>query len=378
MTENESRRLDLVRQFLQLNTDADRELQNIVDLAADIGEVPMALLTLVDEDHQWFKTKRGTDLSSTPANISFCTHAIGQDEVMVVPDASLDYRFITNPLVTSDLHVRFYAGAPLVTSEGYKIGTLCIIDRKPKELNEKQQKMLEILSQQAINKLELLLTIKNLNETLAEAEYQKKLLQENSIRLRAFFEGFNSCYILVDRDYKVLDFNNAAAVSMRRLEKEDLWVGKQLTTVINAGIQPVVMQGIQQALEGHAEKEEVLGQYEDESIWWEMHFCPARDVSGNIIGVSFNSVDITASKKQQQAILIQNSSLRQIAYIQSHEFRKPVASILGLMHLIKESDYSEAKHYLPYMEQAVNELDEKIRISVDYTATIPVPGRTKT
>jgi signal transduction histidine kinase len=89
-------------------------------------------------------------------------------------------------------------------------------------------------------------------------------------------------------------------------------------------------------------------------------------------------VDITDNKKQQQAILIQNSSLRQIAHIQSHEFRKPLTTIMGLMHLIRESNFKEAEHYLPYLEQAVQELDEKIKISVDYTATIPVPGITKT
>jgi PAS domain S-box-containing protein len=378
MTETEIKRLEVVSQFLQLDTEADKDLQNIVNLAADICETPVALLTLLDADTQWFKMKKGVDLTQTPRQLSFCAHAIEQEEMMIVPDLLQDNRFTSNPLVTNAPHIRFYAGTPLTTSEGYKIGALCVLDQQPKQLTDKQQKMLEILSQQAINKLELLLTIKNLNETLSEAEYQKKLLQDKSIRLRAFFEGFNSCYILVDKELKVLDFNNAAAVTIKRLKNEDLWVGKQLESFIEKSAQPIIFQGITNALAGETGKEEVLGQYEQEIIWWEMHFCPAKDNTGNIIGVCFNSVDITDNKKQQQAILIQNSSLRQIAHIQSHEFRKPLTTIMGLMHLIRESNFKEAEHYLPYLEQAVQELDEKIKISVDYTATIPVPGITKT
>jgi PAS domain S-box-containing protein len=378
MTETEIKRLEVVSQFLQLDTGADKELQNIVNLAADICETPVALLTLLDANTQWFKVKKGVDLTQTPRQLSFCAHAMEQEEVMIVPDMLQDNRFTSNPLVTHAPHIRFYAGAPLTTSDGYKIGALCILDHQPRQLTDKQQKMLEILSQQAINKLELLLTIKNLNETLSEAEYQKKQLQDKSIRLRAFFEGFNSCYILVDKELKVLDFNNAAVVIIKRLQNEDLWVGKQLESFIEESLQPVVLEGIRNALEGKVGKEEALGQYEEEMVWWEMHFCPAKDNAGNIIGVSFNSVDITDNKKQQQAILIQNSSLRQIAHIQSHEFRKPLTTIMGLMHLIRESNFREAEHYLPYLEQAVQELDEKIKISVDYTATISVPGITKT
>jgi PAS domain S-box-containing protein len=378
MTETESKRLEVVKLFLQLNVEEDKELQNIVNLAADICETPVALLTLLDEQNQWFKAKLGVNFDHTPREISFCTHAIEQGEIMIVTDASQDHRFINNPLVTQNPNIRFYAGVPLTTREGFKVGTLCTLDQQPKILTEKQQKMLQMLSQQAINKLELMLTIKNLNDTLAEAEYQQKLLQEKSIRLRAFFEGFNSCYILVDRELKVLDFNHAAGAILKRLRNDDLWVGKQLESFVHEDQQPVVLKGITDALEGKVSKEEIMGEYNSEIIWWEMHFCPARDTGGTIIGVSFNSVDITANKKQQQAILIQNSSLRQIAHIQSHEFRKPVATILGLMHVMKEGNYAEAQHYMPYMEQAVNELDEKIKISVDYTATIPVPGLTKT
>ncbi|RXK86256.1 GAF domain-containing protein [Filimonas effusa] len=372
MKTNDDQWLETVKQFLQLNTEADRELQNIVNLAAEIAETPVALLTLLDEDKQWFKAKRGVAMDSTPRQISFCTHAIEAEGMMIVPDTMQDERFVLNPLVTGEHQIRFYAGAPLTTLNGYKVGTLCILDQKPRELTEKQQMMLELLSQQAINKLELLLTIKHLNQTLAEAEYQKKQLQEKSIRLRAFFEGFNSCYLLIDRENRLLDFNHAAAALFKQLQREDLWVGRPLENFIDANLLPAVQKGVAEALAGQSSKNEAVGYYENEAIWWEMHFSPAKDHDGKIIGVSFNSIDISANKKQQQAILIQNSSLRQIAYIQSHEFRKPVASILGLMHLIKDSNYEEAAFYLPYMEEAVNELDEKIKISVDYTATIPL------
>lgn len=118
-------------------------------------DVPIALISLVDETRQWFKSCIGLDVMETPREISFCTHAIGQSEVYVVADAAKDPMFQGSPLVVGAPHIRFYAGAPLVDSEGYALGTLCIVDTRPRSFPAKDRQMLAALGQCAINAITL-------------------------------------------------------------------------------------------------------------------------------------------------------------------------------------------------------------------------------
>jgi len=120
---------------------------DIVQIASILCDVPMALMSLVDRDRQWFKASRGMDTSSTHRDIAFCAHAIeAPTALMEVPDATRDPRFIANPLVTGSLGLRFYAGMPLVTPSGEAIGTVVVLDKKPRELNQRQREGLQALS----------------------------------------------------------------------------------------------------------------------------------------------------------------------------------------------------------------------------------------
>ncbi|MDH3315761.1 MAG: diguanylate cyclase, partial [Gammaproteobacteria bacterium] len=155
LPENETARLRVLREFAVLDTPPEPAFDDITALAAHVCKRPIALVSLVDADRQWFKSRRGLDVAETPREVAFCAHAIlNPAEVMVVPDAQRDERFADNPLVTSAPHLRFYAGAPLVTTSGEALGTLCVLDREPGELSVAEIDALRTLARHAMAQLE--------------------------------------------------------------------------------------------------------------------------------------------------------------------------------------------------------------------------------
>lgn len=151
---NEAERLAALRGFAVLDTPAEADFDRFTRLAAKLFDVPIALVSLVDAERQWFKSDHGLGASQTPRELAFCAHAIHEEEPMVVPNALDDPRFHDNPLVSGDPHIRFYAGAPLRTSDGYALGTLCVIDRKPRQLSQTQQELLHELGKLVMEQLE--------------------------------------------------------------------------------------------------------------------------------------------------------------------------------------------------------------------------------
>lgn len=150
---NEKERLALLHELLLLDTPPERRLDRIVDFASTEFAVPICLISLVDSDRQWFKARVGLDACETPRDVSFCGHALASDAILMVPDASLDPRFHDNPLVTGPPHIRFYAGAPLLCGDGLAIGTLCLIDTRPRTLDPVEQAILESLRDLAVLEL---------------------------------------------------------------------------------------------------------------------------------------------------------------------------------------------------------------------------------
>lgn len=176
--QNEKKRLKVLWQYEVLDTVPEELFDDLTELAARICEAPIALISLVDEKRQWFKSKVGTTVSETSRDLSFCAHAIRQSDLFIVPDATKDPRFANNPLVTSDPRIRFYAGAPLITADGYALGTLCVIDKVPRELRQEQKQALLILARHVVSQLELRRRSRQLADVRRESEGYRSQLDE--------------------------------------------------------------------------------------------------------------------------------------------------------------------------------------------------------
>ncbi len=150
---DDDRRLQALREMLILDTPPEERFDRVVRFAAEEFEMPIVLVSLVDEKRQWFKARVGIDACETDRDVSFCGHAIAQPQILVVEDAHQDERFHDNPLVTGDPHVRFYAGAPLQLPGGEIVGTLCMIDHKPRTLDAMDLAILGSLRELVVSEL---------------------------------------------------------------------------------------------------------------------------------------------------------------------------------------------------------------------------------
>jgi signal transduction histidine kinase len=170
---NENERLASLRSYNILDTVAEKDFDDLTTLASTICQTPIALISLVDTERQWFKSHIGLAASETPIEQSFCAHAIvSYNEIMIVDDARTDERFADNPLVTGNPKIVFYAGVPLINEEGFALGTLCVIDQKKKQLSAEQTTALKVVAKQVVDKLELRRKITDLqiaNQELRDA-----------------------------------------------------------------------------------------------------------------------------------------------------------------------------------------------------------------
>lgn len=180
-TENEKKRLDFLKSLEILDTEYEKEFDNIVELASLICNTPIALISLLDENRQWFKAKKGLDIRETPREISFCQYTIQDKKLFQVKNASKDDTFKDNPLVTEDPNILFYAGVPIHDESGFNIGSLCVIDKKENVLNDYQKEALTLLSKQVISLLKLRIKKKQLEISKNNQESLIESLQEGYV-----------------------------------------------------------------------------------------------------------------------------------------------------------------------------------------------------
>lgn len=234
-SQEETTRLAALRAYEILDTSEEEVFDDITRLASFICNTPISLISLVDEHRQWFKSRLGLQNTETAREVAFCSHAIEQTGVMIVPDAREDSRFAANPLVTSDPDIRFYAGAPLITPDGSAIGTLCVIDRVPRQLSGQQLESLQALSRRVISELELRKNVLELKRTMSDQEKTEQALRESRARSESIISNMINGLITVD-EQTIIESVNPAAVRIFGYQNDEL-VGQTLALLVPGDIE---------------------------------------------------------------------------------------------------------------------------------------------
>jgi diguanylate cyclase (GGDEF)-like protein/PAS domain S-box-containing protein len=207
-----------------LDSQPELECEELVQLAAAICGTPLGLVTLLDERHQWYRASDHLKMGETPREVAFCAHAIRQRELFLVTDALMDARFATNPLVTSDPAMRFFAGVALFTSDGEPLGTLCVVDMAPRILGTEQASALEVLGRQVAVRLEAMVQRKALAEAMAEKEKASANLRASEELFRAFMNASPFLSYIKDAAGRLLFYNRSFA--QRFGVSEYAWLGR--------------------------------------------------------------------------------------------------------------------------------------------------------
>lgn len=386
MPKNESARLQALRAYEILDTSPEEIFDRITNLVAAYLKVPIALISLVDENRQWFKSCYGVNVTETPRDVAFCAHAITQDDVLVVNDATKDPRFAKNPLVTKEPNIRFYVGAPLRNKEGFNLGTLCAIDRRPRKLTEEQARVLADLAHLVVNEMELKIAARNMLSEMAERQRVEKSLSRSRDQLEVRIEERTK--ELRNSEARFRDYARTSSDYFFEMDKNlrFSYFSDRFTEI--AGISP-------KELLGKTREETGIPGVDEEA--WRRHLAdlaahrpfrnfvhPRTHANGHVVYLSINGVPVFDSEgwfrgyrctgaditdrvnadNERRLALAQakqaNQAKSEFMASMSHDLRTPLNAILGFSELLRQQ-------YLgPLGDEKYEEYADNIRASAGH------------
>jgi PAS domain S-box-containing protein len=373
---DEAERLAALNECAILDTAAEQVFNDFPRLASHICQTPIALVSFVDSARQWFKAKIGLEVNELPREVAFCAHAILKPELFIVNDTFQDARFARNPLVLSEPHIRFYAGAPLITSDGHALGTLCVIDRVPRQLNEEQKEALRVLARQTVTQLELRRNANSMAELYrkldreiaerqrAEQERIEVLAREQEVRSTAeanekryrFLAESIPQQIWTAQPDGALDYVNRRTVEYFSRPEDEI-IGANWQQVIHPDDLPACVERWEQSLKTGEiyEVEFRLRRGSDGDYRWHLgRALPMRDAEGRIIRWFGTNTDIDDQKRLYR--LAQEANRAKDAFLAtvSHELRTPLTSMMGWAELLKLGmlDEKGQRHALDVIESS--------------------------
>lgn len=297
LPDNEAARLIALAETGLLDSGHEAVFDAIVALAASICDVPMAAISLIDRDRQWFKASFGIDAAETPRDQAFCAHTIVQPGVMEVGDAAVDVRFRDNPLVLGDMHIRFYAGMPLVAAGGHALGALCVIDRAPRQLDATQRRSLGYLTKVVERLIDAHRDALRQREALRDAEMQARRAER---RLQLIADNIPAAVSIIDREH-IYRFNNAAYERAIGRPLADI-TGRSVREILGDAAYAQVAPQLERALAGERAQFELQQDSPDGARFLRGTYVPKRDESGAIVGVFGMVIDQTELKHAEDQL----------------------------------------------------------------------------
>jgi PAS domain S-box-containing protein len=361
LAENEAARIKALREYAILDTPEEPAFDRITRLAARLLGTPITLLTLVDEDRQWFKSTYGFEPRETAREVSFCAHAILSDEVMVVPDATADRRFADNLLVTGEPNIRFYAGAPLRTRDGLNLGTLCAIDTVPRQFGADEQRVLADLAALAMDELQLRIALREKGQHMAA------------------IDNLRAGVLVTDPlapDNPII-FCNPGFSKMTGYSPEEI-MGRNCRFLQGPETDPATVAEIRKAIQERRLFQGVISnrRKNGQVFWNDLLITPVFDPNGELINFVGLQRDVTEMKNAQDALAASYAELRKLQELRDnlthmivHDLRSPLTGVLGYLDLFRRRskpklDTSEL-NYLDTAFGAAENLNEMITSLLD-------------
>ncbi|WP_176955998.1 GAF domain-containing protein [Catalinimonas alkaloidigena] len=346
-------RLEELLAYKILDTSPEKELDELAEIASAVCGTPISLISFLDDTRQWFKARRGIDVSETPRSVSFCQHALHQaKEVLVIDDPLNDERFKANPFVQGAPYIRFYAGAPLETPNGNVLGTLCVIDTKPRKITGDQKKALMLLAKKAMDHLEtrrLLIEqankiesnaarLRKLTDCAPGAIYQFEMRPDGSMAFPFISKGMAALHPHLDLD----ELKANPGVAFASMHPDDI-----------VPVQESIQESFRNLTRWNMEYRVITT--DGQTLWHWANANPERKPDGTVVWYG-TFQDITERKEYIK-------TLEQILFDISHKMRGPVATMLGLMDVINQCalDEHNLREYAGYIKRVSEEMDSRLR-----------------